>query len=74
MAKPYFDMAAKCGYSVFVVECQNDFGNTHGVPETTIQKMRDEWEPLARPRPTLWHITLVRLHETWNRIKTHFRR
>ena len=27
--KPYKDMAKEFGWSVFVIECQNDFGSTH---------------------------------------------
>jgi predicted kinase len=43
-ADPYFRMAKRYGYSVFVVHCQNDFGNVHGVPEAAIDRMRERWE------------------------------
>ena len=45
--KTYFAMAEEHGYSVFIVEAQNDFGNVHGVPQATIENMRDRWEPLV---------------------------
>ena len=41
--EPYFSAAKIHGYSVFVIECQNDFGSTHDVPEETIANMRDKW-------------------------------
>ena len=43
-AEPYYRLAEKYGYSVFVVHCQNDFGSVHGVPEAAIQRMRERWE------------------------------
>ena len=45
-AKDYFRFAEEWGYLVVVVELQNDFGNTHGVPEHTIENMKNRWEPL----------------------------
>ena len=45
-AEPYFELAEKYGYSPFVVECQNTFENTHGVPQETIETMRERWEKL----------------------------
>ena len=48
-AEPYFRMAEECGYDVCVVECQNDFGSIHGVPESSIEAMRERWEPLKKP-------------------------
>lgn len=49
-AKAYYALAANYGYSVFVIEAQNDFGNVHGVPASTIEAMRDRWEPLEGER------------------------
>tara|TARA_R110000824_G_scaffold107813_2_gene254356 strand:+ start:573 stop:953 length:381 start_codon:yes stop_codon:yes gene_type:complete len=45
-AEPYFKLAEKYGYSPFVVECQNTFENVHGVPQATIDTMRERWEGL----------------------------
>ena len=45
-AEPYFKLAEKYGYSPFIVECQNTFENTHGVPQETIETMRERWEKL----------------------------
>jgi predicted kinase len=41
---PYRALAQEFGYSVFVIECQNDFGNVHGVPDDTIEAMKARWE------------------------------
>lgn len=41
---PYMRMAERAGYSVFVVECQNDFGNVHNVPAQTVLRMRSSME------------------------------
>ena len=43
-AEPYFKLAEKYEYHPFVLECQNDFGNIHGVPQETINAMIDRWE------------------------------
>ncbi len=45
-AEPYFKLAEKYGYSPFVVECQNTFDNVHGVPQSSVDAMRDRWEEL----------------------------
>ena len=45
-AADYFEMAKDHGYLVNVVECQSQFGNVHGVPESSIDRMRERWEPL----------------------------
>jgi len=46
-AEPYFALATKHKYSISVVECQSNFGNIHGVPDSTILKMIERWEPLV---------------------------
>ena len=46
-AEPYYELAEKYGYSVFVVECQNQFGSVHNVPEETILAMARRWEPFV---------------------------
>ncbi len=43
-AEPYFKLAEKYDYHPFVLECQNDFGNIHGVPQKSIDKMKERWE------------------------------
>jgi len=45
-AKVYFELAEKYGYSVSVIECQNDFGNVHDVPPEAIDRMKNRWESL----------------------------
>lgn len=42
---PYRALAQEFGYSVFVVACENNFGNVHGVPEEAIERMAKRWEP-----------------------------
>jgi len=44
--KAYQELAEKHGYSIFIVEAQNEFGNVHGVPQAAVELMRDRWEPL----------------------------
>jgi predicted kinase len=41
---PYKKMASEYGYDVNVIECQNNFGSTHNVPEEIVQRTRDRWE------------------------------
>ena len=41
---PYKVMAKTYGYNVFVIECQNDFGSVHDVPDEVRQRMSDRWE------------------------------
>lgn len=43
----YIELAITYGYSVFVLECQNNFENTHKVPQQTIDAMRARWLPVA---------------------------
>ncbi len=45
-AEPYFKLAKKYGYSPFVIECQNTFKNVHGVPQETINAMKNRWEDI----------------------------
>ena len=47
-AWPYFELADRLGYTVFVIECQDEFGGIHGVPPETIQNMKSRWEALSR--------------------------
>lgn len=40
--KPYFDM----GYPVRVLTCNGRWPNVHGVPQETIDRMAERWEPV----------------------------
>jgi len=37
---PYFRAANECEYLVFVIRCENDFGNVHGVPDEKVRQQR----------------------------------
>jgi hypothetical protein len=71
-SESYFKLAATHGYSVFIVECQNDFGSIHGVPADIIEGMRERWVPLNRPPLALWRISRVRIKAVANRVKGFF--
>ena len=43
-AEPYFKLAEQYEFNPFVLECQNNFGNIHGVPQKSIDKMKERWE------------------------------
>jgi predicted kinase len=40
----YFEIAKHYGAQVVILECKNQYGSIHGVPEKVIQRMRDRWE------------------------------
>ncbi len=42
--QPYVDLAKKHGAKLTVVETQGNYGSIHGVPQTTIDKMKERWE------------------------------
>lgn len=42
--EPYKVIAERYGYEVFVVRCENDFGNTHDVPDSKVKSMLDRFE------------------------------
>jgi predicted kinase len=42
--QPYLDLAAKNGYRVSVVHCENAFGSIHNVPDEVIESMKTRWE------------------------------
>lgn len=44
MLRVYEEMALVFGYSVFVVSCENNYGNVHGCPQEAIDKMKEGWE------------------------------
>lgn len=41
----YIYLALGNGHDFVVVCMTNDYGNIHGVPEETLQRMKDRWEP-----------------------------
>ena len=48
-AEKYYQIAEEYEYSVFVIECQNDFGNVHNVPQESINAMKKRWEKDLTP-------------------------
>tara|TARA_E500000081_G_scaffold84088_1_gene85312 strand:- start:5167 stop:5625 length:459 start_codon:yes stop_codon:yes gene_type:complete len=46
--EPYFELAEEFGYSVFVIECQNDFGSIHNVPDHVREHMKKRWHTNPR--------------------------
>ena len=42
---PYRIMAEHYGYDVQIIECHGEFGSIHDVPERTIRRMRERWQP-----------------------------
>ena len=40
----YLDMAKELGCSVKVIEATGNYGNVHGVPPESLEKMRNRWE------------------------------
>ena len=46
--KKYIDLARKYKYKVQVIDVHGEFENIHGVPEETLKKMEERWEPFDR--------------------------
>jgi predicted kinase len=46
--KHYLDLAEQFGYEVEVIRCTAQYGNTHNVPEETLQKMAERFEDVER--------------------------
>lgn len=42
--KRYIDYASDNDHTVTIIVCDGDFGNTHGVPEEKVQKMKENFE------------------------------
>lgn len=40
----YQKVAKSYEYSVFMIECQNEYGSVHDVPEDTVERMRERFE------------------------------
>ena len=65
---PYKKMASEFGYSVFVVECQNNFGDTHDVPEGVTRAMRNRWERNRRGKANLTDSEGETLYRKWEEV------
>jgi predicted kinase len=72
-ARVYYALAANYAYSVYVIEVQNDFGNTHGVPDAVIERMRVRWEPLDRDPVPIWRLARHRFQSWWRRTRKAWR-
>jgi len=42
--KPYVELANEVGITLEVITASGNYGSTHGVPETTIEKMKARWQ------------------------------
>lgn len=43
---PYLLMKDFCDCTIEIVECTENYGTVHGVPEDKIQQMKDRWEKI----------------------------
>lgn len=55
----YVDMGREFGYEVYVVECYDQFGNVHDVPEAVIAKMAREFQPITAETVQDWGVSAV---------------
>ncbi len=44
---PYFKMAQHCKVNVLVIECEQNYGSIHDVPQQTIKKMHKNWHEIS---------------------------
>lgn len=44
--EPYLKMAEAVGVNVKIYRCMGNYGSVHGVPETSLEKMRNRFEDL----------------------------
>jgi predicted kinase len=42
--QPYVNMARNIGAELFVIKCEGNFRNIHGVPDQKVREMRDRFE------------------------------
>jgi predicted kinase len=42
--RPYIELCKKFYYDLKIITLTADYGSVHGVPDETIQRMRDRWE------------------------------
>jgi adenylate kinase family enzyme len=40
----YRGLAERYGYTVCMLECQNNFGSTHDIPAHTLENMAERWD------------------------------
>lgn len=45
--QPYFDMCQDFGITPLLVEARGNWPSIHNVPEITLQRMRERWEPVS---------------------------
>ncbi|RKF20017.1 ATP-binding protein [Alginatibacterium sediminis] len=48
---PYINIAKKYQAHLKVIECHDDFGSIHNVPDTTIEQMKKKWQKLTNIDP-----------------------
>jgi len=48
--RPYISLAKRHGALLNVIECKGNFGNIHGCPEETVQRMKENWEDYDEQR------------------------
>jgi predicted kinase len=46
--RPYIKLAKEYGYEVEVIECNGGFKNIHGVPETSLERMKKKYKPFEK--------------------------
>ena len=56
-AAPYFKLAGDFRYTPVVLECQSEFGNIHGCPQSKIDEMVERWEPIDERCAGRWKRT-----------------
>ena len=44
---PYIRLAKLYNYEVQLISCQSNFGSIHGVPEESLQRMKNRWEDFS---------------------------
>jgi hypothetical protein len=44
--QPYIDLAQRFGLELVIIEMRTQYGSIHGVPEATMEKMRNRWVTL----------------------------
>ena len=49
----YIKMAEQFNYVCVIIECQSNFGSIHNVPRSTVEVMKERWEPLLPDWPIL---------------------
>jgi hypothetical protein len=42
--EPYLKYAKEFSHEVEIIECHNQYGSIHGVPEKTMERMKARWE------------------------------